>query len=266
MIDNINEVFDSLISNLIEILPDLILAIGLLIGGWLFAIIVERLVKRAILYLNKIANENLKRRFLNVDLKGSARFVSKTLYWIIILITLLACIHLLKFDFLSDLLSRIVAFLPNIIVAIVIIFAGVISARLADDLIRSAAARTGLNLGKYLGKIIRYLILSIAIIVAVDHLGINIRFLTNLIIILVSALLFGAALAFGLGAQTSVSNILASYYVRKSYQLGDKVLVGDVTGVIVKITDHSVLLETPSGEVHIPAKIFNELKAVIIKD
>ena len=266
MLENINEVFNQLLSNLVKILPDLILAVALLIGGWLIAIIIEKLVKRSILYLNNVANDNLRGKFLNVDLKGSARFVSKTLFWIIILITLLACIHLLQFDFLSDLLSRVIAFLPSILVAIVIIFAGVISARLADDLIKSAAARTGLNLGKYLGRIIRYLILFVAIIVAVDHLGINIRFLTNLIIILVSALLFGAALAFGLGAQTSVSNILASYYVRKSYHLGDKVQIGDVTGVIVKITDHAVLLETSTGSVMIPAKEFNESKAAILKD
>ncbi len=266
MLENLNSLFDQLLSRLVEILPDLILAVGLLLGGWLVAMIVGRLVRRAILYFNSVANENLKSRFLNVDLKGTARFVSKTLYWLILLITLLACIYLLRLDFLRDLLSRIIGFLPSIFVSVVIVFAGLIAARLADDLIKSATARTGLSIGKYLGKIIRYLILFVAIIVAIDHLGINIRFLTNLIIILISALLFGASLAFGLGAQTSVGNILAAYYVRKYYQLGDKVRVGETTGVIVKITDHAVVLETPSGKILMPAREFNESKAIILKD
>ncbi len=265
MLENINNLFRKIVVNLEEVLPQVILAIMLLLLGWIVAAVVQRLVRKSILYLNRLANENLKSRFLNVDLKDSARFVSRTLFWIIMLITLLVCIHVLKLTFLSDWLGKVVAFLPNILVSVIIIFAGVIAARLSDDLIKSAAARTGLSSGKYLGKIIRYLILFISIIVAIDHVGINIRFLTNLIIIVISALMLGASLAFGLGAKTSVSNILASYYVRKSYELGSKIQIGEITGIIVKISDHAVLLETPNGNVSIPANEFNETKIIIHK-
>lgn len=102
--------------------------------------------------------------------------------------------------------------------------------------------------------------------IAVDQLGVDIAFLTNLFIIILSSILFGAALAFGLGARTSISNILGSYYVRKSYELGSKIKLEDLEGTIVKINDHSIALETKSGTVLIPAKDFSESRVTIIKE
>jgi small-conductance mechanosensitive channel len=82
---------------------------------------------------------------------------------------------------------------------------------------------------------------------------------------MISALLFGAALAFGLGARTSISNILGAYYVKKSLNIGDKVEIGENKGVIVKIDDHAVSLETKTGILMIPAKDFNEMQVSLIK-
>lgn len=264
--EQVNKVFGRLLGSLVAVLPNLLLAISLLVVGWTIAFFVGRIVKRLILYLNRVANENLQSRFLNIDLKGTAVFVSKTLYWLILLITILSCIYLLKLDILSDLLKTVISFLPNIFIAVAIFFVGLITARLANDLIKSAASRTGFVSGKYLGYIVRYVILFVTVVIAIDQLGVNIGFLTNLIIIFVAAILFAAALAFGLGAQSSVDNILAAYYIRKHFKLGDKVKVGQSSGVIIKITDNAVELETTAGRVHIPAKVFNESVATTTKE
>jgi small-conductance mechanosensitive channel len=80
------------------------------------------------------------------------------------------------------------------------------------------------------------------------------------------ALLFGAALAFGLGAQTAVSNILGSYYLQKTYKEGDMVQMDDMKGVIVKILPTSVIVETSSGQIMIPAKDFIEKKSILVKN
>ncbi|WP_420318946.1 mechanosensitive ion channel family protein [Ekhidna sp.] len=249
-----------------QVLPRLILALLILFIGYLIARLIKKSVNRFILYLNEKMNQQLQINTLNVDLKTSARFISSAFFWILILLTLLICIRILKLEFLAAWFDQIIKYLPNILAAVIIVFIGVISGKLLSDLIQSAAIRTGIANGKFIGKLVKYLILFITIVIAVDQVGVDIAFLSNLFIVILASLLFGAALAFALGAQTSVGNILSSHYLRKSYQPGMKIQIGDIKGTIVKISDHSIAIETKSGLMNIPAKDFSESRVIILKD
>ncbi len=263
--EDIKTYLEALISEFIGLLPKLILAFVVVLIGFLLGRLIEKLVKRLILYLNHTLNTRLQKSLLDVDLKSSAIFISKTFFWFILLISFLTCLQILELDFLNYLFDKAVDYLPNVLVSIIIIFFGIISGRLLGDLIKSAAIKTGFANGKYLGRLVRYLVMFVTIVIAVDQLGVDIGFLTNLFIIVLSSVLFGATLAFGLGARTSVSNILGSYYARKSYELGSKISMGDLEGTIVKIGDHAISVETKSGTVVIPAKDFSESRITIIK-
>jgi len=149
--------------------------------------------------------------------------------------------------------------------AVVIVVMGIFVGTMSANIIAAAAVRTGITYGKVLGDIARYGILVITIVVAIDQVGIDIAFLINLVNITLTAILFGAALAFGLGARTSVSNILASYYVHKTYKEGNSIKIGDVEGLIVKITPTSVIVSTKDGQVSIPAKRFSEMESSLIE-
>lgn len=257
--------FESIYVAFATLLPNLILAGLVLVIGFIIARIVEKLVKRFIIYLNQSLNARLQSRLLNVDLKASALFLSKIVFWFILLLSIVFCLQLLHVDFLTYWFDRLIGYLPNVIVAVVIIFFGIVAGRLLGDLIKSAASRTGIANGSYMGRAVGYLVLFVSIVIALDQLGINIGFLTNLFIIILSSLLFGASLAFGLGAKTSISNILGSYYVRKTFELGTRIRVGDLEGVIVKINDHAIAVDSINGVVVIPAKEFSESSVTIIK-
>ncbi len=265
MKNELSEMYENMLVGLVEFLPKMLLAFIIAIIGLIIAKVVQKLVKKLILYLNEVLNSKLENSLLNVDLQGSAKFISKTFFWIILVITAMSCVQVLQLDFLSMWFGTLVNYLPNVAAAVVILFVGVIVGRLAGDLISSAASRTGLANGKYIGRLVRYLIVFIAVVIDINQLGLDVTFLTTLITIMVSSLLFGAALAFGLGARTSISNILGAYYVRKSLSIGDKVEIADSKGVIVKIDDHAVSLETKAGVVIIPAKDFSEIQVNLIK-
>ena len=150
------------------------------------------------------------------------------------------------------------------IAAILIIFAAIVAGNFISGIIISFTSRVGISYGKTLGGIARHLILFVAIIIAIDQVGIEVTFLINTIDIILAAVLFGAALAFGLGARTSVSNILAAFYVRKMYKVGDQIQIGKVKGVITKIDFTVVSLDSEMGQVFIPAKEFNETTSFLI--
>jgi small-conductance mechanosensitive channel len=75
-----------------------------------------------------------------------------------------------------------------------------------------------------------------------------------------------ASLAFGLGARTAVGNVIAVHYLRKSYRVGDAVRIGSIEGEIAAITRTAVLLETPDGQVEVPASKFSEEISVLLSE
>ncbi|MGQ1785048.1 MULTISPECIES: mechanosensitive ion channel family protein [unclassified Saccharicrinis] len=263
IINEVKELLNNLISEIILHIPDLLSAILVLFASLVLARVVRKLIKRFILYLHHFINDKLNNKRVNVDLQGSANFIATTFYWIILLFSVAIITQILELTFLTKWFDSLINYLPNVIAALIIVFLGFIAGKLTKDLIISLTAHTVVTNGKHLGGLTKYCIVAISVIVAINQLGIDIAFLTNIISIILGALLFGAALAFGLGAKTSVSNILSSYYIQKTYKTGNTVQIGEVEGVIIEITATSVTLDTKSGKVVIPAKYFNETKTVI---
>ena len=84
--------------------------------------------------------------------------------------------------------------------------------------------------------------------------------------VVIGAMLAGAGLAFGLGARTAVSNIIASHYVAQTYRVGQVVRVSGVEGKIVQTTPTAVFVAVPEGRVMIPAKQFSEEASVLLTE
>lgn len=265
LIKEIKLLTDTITSEVVLHIPNLVLAILVLIAGILLAGLVRKLIIRFIIYMHKGINDKLKNRRLTVDLQGSAKLIATAFYWIIIVFSVALITQILELAFLSKWFDGLINYLPNVIAALAIVFSGFIVSKLISDLIVSVSLRTGLFNGKFLGSIARYIVLGISIIVAIDQLGIDISFITSLVSIMLGAMLFGAALAFGLGAKTAVSNILGSHYFQKSFEVGNTVQIGEIEGVITKITATSVFLDVDSDQVVVPAKDFTELKTRIKK-
>lgn len=249
---------------ILELAPKLILGLFVLLIGYFIARIIKSLVARTIDYLNRTINNRLKSQFLQVNLSSSKTYISKTVYWIIILLFVTLFTEIMGLPVITSWFKGLGEYLPNILAGVVIIFFGIIFGRLVSDLVKSGALKAGVSNSEALGKLTRYIILVITIIIAIDQIGFDITFLTNLIYILLATLLLGAALAFGNGAKTSVSNILASYYINRTFKVGNIIRIGEHEGKILKISSTSVVLETESGEVIIPSKEFNEKKSILI--
>jgi small-conductance mechanosensitive channel len=153
--------------------------------------------------------------------------------------------------------------MPRILVALLIVIAGILAGNLARNAISGAAGAARLAYGGLLGRAVQGVIVLIAIVTAVDQLGIESRFLTATLTIVLGALVGGAALAFGLGSRTAVSNIIAAHYLRQIYRVGHTIRIGDVHGKIVEITATAVVIERPEGRVLVPAKDFSEGVSVL---
>jgi small-conductance mechanosensitive channel len=265
IVETTSKLFDDLINKVIELAPNIILAVLVLIIGLFTAWVLQKLIRKFIIYLDRNINEKLHAKSLGIDLKSTAILISKTFYWFVIILTIAIVTHILGLPVLTVWFDGLVTYLPNILAGVIIVFIGMIIGKLVGDLITSGSLRSGITSAAQLGNFVRYLLLIISILIAIDQIGIDILFIIVIFSIVLGALLFGAALAFGLGAHTSVSNILSSYYLQKTYKEGDTIQIDDIEGVIIKINPTSVIVETKSGQITIPAKDFNNKKSVLIK-
>jgi hypothetical protein len=266
LLADLGEMFVKFKDNLIAIIPNLVFAIIIILIGILIARLIQALVNRFIKNLDRlVSSKKLQKGLKQMRLERSTRLVGKIIYWIIIVFFLTAATEVLGLPIITTWLSGLVRYLPNILIAAIIVFLGIIGGRLLRDIITSASGTAGLLYGNVLGRIAQYAVLLITILIAVNQVGINITILTGVIDIILAAVLFGAALAFGLGARTSVSNILAAYYLQSRYREGQIIKIEDIEGRIIPITSTAVILETSHGQVSIPAKKFSEDTSTLLK-
>ncbi len=265
-LDDLGKLLSEFKDNLILFLPKFIFALLVFFVGYLIARLVQAVIKRFVRNADRfVVNQKIKRHIQKRDLEQSSIFISRTLYWIIIVLFITLASEIMGLPIITTWLSGIVQYLPNIFAAIIIVFVGIIGGRVLADVILSTTTKTGITYGYVLSKIVQYAILLITILVAIDQIGIDITLLTIILSVVIAVLLFGAALSFGLGAKTSVSNILASYYLHNTYKEGNIVRINNIEGKIIQINSTSVILDTPDGQVSIPAKDFNEYTSVLIK-
>jgi len=260
MLEELKNILQHLKNEFLELVPNILISLVVLGIGYLVARLVKYLVIRLIDYISKVVG----RRFKTINLKQAGAFIGLAFFWLIIFSSVLLITDILGLTVLTNWFESILKYIPNVLAAILIIFAAIVLGNFIYEFITSLRGRIGLEQSNTLGRIAQFFILFMAVIIAMDQIGIEITFLINIIDIILAALLFGGCLAFGLGARTSVSNILASFYVRKIYKEGDEVQIGKIKGKIIKIDLTNVVLNNENGQVNIPAKVFNETKSFLI--
>lgn len=259
--EHVKDVFQNLTDKLLELIPDILMSLFILFLGYVVARVFKYLVKKLFVYLGKLA----RRKFTHINFEQAGSFLGTAFFWLVMFSTILLITDILGLTMLTNWFQGIIHYVPNLIAAILIIFSAIILGNLVSETLRSIGKRTGVKYSATLVRLIRFVLLVLAIVIALDQIGIEIGLLINIIDIVLASLLFGAALAFGLGARTSISNILACYYLRKRYKVGDEVQVGKTRGVIIKMEATHIVMENEIGQVTIPAKVFNETKAYVLK-
>ncbi len=261
MIEELTNMAIAFKDQLLYLIPQLILSLLVLGIGYIVARLIKFMILRLVRYISRLINQ----RFENVDLNQSGAFLGIAFFWLVMLSTFILISDILKLAFISRGFEIILRYFPNILAAILIIFAGIILGKFIAKTISGLSTQVGFSNLDTLGRITQYLILLTAFIIAIDQVGFEVTLIVNMLDIILASLLFGAAFAFALGAKTSVSNILASYYIRKTYKVGDHIKIGEIEGTIKKIEGTVVVLETELGQYIIPAKEFNETKSLLVK-
>lgn len=259
--------FQDIAVQVLAYLPRVAAAITVLVLGWLLARLLRLILERAIGRLDQLWQRLISKRGLKQlqPRHPPTRIVGALVFWLLLLIVITLAAEILGLDIFGTWLKEMLTYLPLAAAGLFIVLVGFVVSSLVRDLLSSAATSAGLLHGDLLARTAQVIILFIAIILGIDQIGIDIMFLTVMVAILMATMLGGIALAFGLGARTHVSNIIAANQLKKVYQVGDRVRMGDIEGLVVDITVARMTIETDSGSVNIPAKLFDEQVVMLIE-
>jgi hypothetical protein len=204
------------LQNLLGFLPALIGAILILIIGWIIAGILAGLIEKGLkaIGFEKAAQSTGIAGFIENAGSGwtASKLVAEIVKWFIRLIAIQAAASILGLTQISQVINAILLWLPNLVVAIVIIVIGALIANFVAGIVRGSAAEMGFSTPNLLANITRYAIIGFAAVAAFNQLGIAPTVVNTLFIGLVATLVLAFGLAFGLGGQQTAAQITQGWY------------------------------------------------------
>lgn len=267
LIEILGKSMESLKLKALEGLPNVIIAIVLLLVGLVVARLMKSLVSRLVKGLDRMVTHKgvqaeLRRARMSTP---AAELISSIAFWILILFFVTAATEALGLPVISAWLSGLTVYLPKLLAAVLIGFAGLVTGRLAKEAVRTAAEAAEFSYAEAMGRLGQVLIWVVSGVVGIHQIGVDVSFLTNLTMVVLAAALGGAALAFGIGSRSTVANILACHYIQKVYRVGQTIRVDGQEGTIASITPTAVVVENGQGWFHVPAQKFSEETSMLIE-
>ena len=185
--------------------PAIVGALVILIVGWLVAKLIEAVVAR-VMKAVKLDMASDKAGISNVlahgDIKLSlSELIGAIVYWLVILVVVATALDALNLKIASELISRLVGYVPNILGAIFILVLGSFLANFVATIVRTAAGNAGIKNAKLLAQITQTVLVIFAVIVAIEQLQIATALLILAVNIILISIGLGIAIAFGLGCK-----------------------------------------------------------------
>src|SRR5207302_5382793 len=194
-------------------IPKFIGFLVILLVGWIIASVVSRALT---LLLRKIGFDRLSDRIGLTRLEqqmgvrmDTAGILGKIVYWFLFLIFLVPATNALGIATVSALLNAMIAYIPNVFVAILVLFLGTLAANFVADIVRGATATANVGNPNIFANIARYAIMGFAALIALEQLQIAPALLNILFTAIVGAAAIAFGLAFGLGGQDAARRWLA---------------------------------------------------------
>ena len=206
------------LSNFLGFLPALVGAILILVLGWIISGLLAGLVERGLKLVGfeHAANETGINRFVSRAGGGwtASRVLAEIVKWFIRLIAIQAAAQVLGMERISEIINAVLLWLPNLVVALVIVVIGALIGRFVAGIVRASTAEMGLGNPALLAGVAQYAILAFAIVAAIGQLGIGELVVNTLFVAIVGAVALAFALAFGLGGRDVAAQVTQGWYER----------------------------------------------------
>ena len=205
--------FQNLWTGVIGFIPNLIIALIIVLIGWAIGSIVKKVIIKffdTIKFdeaLKKTGFENLvKKAGLNLNSGG---FIGGIIEIFVIVVFLIASFDVLGLNQVTQFLQQVVlGYLPQLIIAVLILLVGAVVGDVMGRIVTAGAGTAGLTSSRLLGKVASWAVWIFAILVALSQMGIAGAFIQTLFTGFVVAVSLALGLSFGLGGQDAAADTI----------------------------------------------------------
>ena len=265
----IQTAFSNLVVNAIDFLPRLATALIILLAGWLLAKGISALVQRLgekLRLEDLLAGTGIKAGLEKAQIgRSGTQLLGMLIYWIIFLNFILIALESLGLNEAVDPLRNLIAFLPRLLIALITLTAGILLAQFLGKAAQAAMSGMGVEFHEEVGQGVNVLLIIMIVIVVLEQLGINADILTNIFTNVITIAVAGLALAFGLGGRDVARGVLAGYYAREQFEMGDRLIIDGEEGILEAVGTLNAEIRVGGERLILPNTVLTET-AVKIKD
>ncbi len=211
VVNSLQNLWVGLLSTLASIVGALIvLIIGLIVAAGIASLVekVVNLVKLDKLLVNMGLQEYFDRAGLRLN---SGRFFHKIVYWFLVIVFLLAATDILGFYSLSNFLRDVLLYIPNVIVAVLIMLAALIIGHFLRNTVTASVKGARLHGAGFLGSLTWWAVVVFGFLAALSQLGIAVVVVNALVTGFIAMLALAFGLAFGLGGKDQAAQVLSKF-------------------------------------------------------
>lgn len=254
--------------NILDVIPKILLAIGLLVGAWIVLRIILFVAKK-LLRITKI--DSLTTKLNEAELFGKndytvvpSKIILKFIKYLLILIFVIIASEMLGLKMISEGIGNFIAYLPILISALLIFVVGVYLASLVKKAVSDTFKSLDINGSNLVSNIVFYAIVVVVTITALNQAGIDTEIITSNLTLILGSILISFTIAFGLGARDVITRLLFGFYSRKNFEVGQKIKFKKIEGKIQQIDNICITVKTKDETVVIPIKDFVDDKVEIL--
>ena len=212
--------FRSLWDGFVSFLPSFVGALIIIIVGLIVAWALRTVVERLFGYLK--LDPLLKKAGLGTIFErgglqvNTGKFFGFLVYWFIVIFFALAATDTLGLFGVSLFLRDVISYLPNIVVAVLIMLAAVLLASFLKSLVKASVASARISGSKFLGSFVWWVVMVFGFLTALMQLGIATAIINTLITGIIAMIVIAGGISFGLGGKDYASHLLEK--VRKEIE------------------------------------------------
>lgn len=253
---------ESFIQPVINSLPKILGAIGLFILGFIIARVVRKLIKT---FLVKIKLDKLAEKLDEIEIVANSKIkivpssiIANVIYYLFLIIFAIAVTDMLNLTTVSFYLTSLINYLPQAFTAFAFLIIGLLFADFIRKMVYTAAKSIGIPSARIISTVLFYFLFINVFISSLTQAGIDTEFIQSNITLMIGGIVFAFALGYGIASKDVMSSVLASYYNRRLKE-GDRITIGEHTGVIESITNTDFVLVSGEERIVIPlSKITRE--------
>lgn len=219
MFEPVTDIVLEFLQSLTEFLPNFVGGLLIFIVG----IIIASLLRRLFITFFRFFRFSAILERMNLMQKGEVliweQVIAEIIRWTVVMLFLIPTLEAWGLSQATVVLNQFILYIPNVIIAVIITFVGLVSANLVSDVVRQSIKTIGRTSAHTLAMFAKSIVIFFTVLVALNQLGVAQDLIRILFTGIVAMLALAGGLAFGLGGKDSAKEVLD--YVKKSIKSGD---------------------------------------------